>query len=282
MFQNNEHLLHAAVARELAKQMLSGELQPGAVLPDIETLGARFGASRTALREAIKILTAKGMVTSAPRVGVKVRPRRQWELLDTDVMRWRIEVGLDREFIYDILTMRRIIEPGAVELAAEYASDTALKRIRALFQRLEATLDKDLDAFIIADAHFHRGILLASGSELLSQMEQLIEIAIICVATSTAHIPGGSRLGMTVHGEIVDALEARESKKAHWLMRDLVDMTVTKVGELFEGTESEVTTRVGEVSAHARRLLEIISSTRETTESLRSTAPYLDVIQKET
>jgi DNA-binding FadR family transcriptional regulator len=268
MARNNEYLLHHLVARQLGQQILRGDLPPGQVLPDVETLGAVYGVSRTVLREAIKMLTAKGMVVSQPRIGVTVTPRSQWSLLDTDVMRWRIDNGLDRAFIYDVLTMRRIIEPGGAELAAASAPDQVLAHLPVLYDRVIKALDRDRDQFIIADAHFHCGILLAGGSELLSQMTQLIEIAVITVASSTAHIPDGPRSAMPVHKAVLDAVCRRSPAAAASLMRELVDITVEQVDRLFQQPPLEVDALLADVTADTRRLLDPVSRSREAQLSL--------------
>src|SRR6266480_6010336 len=77
--------LHDRVVHAIGRKILGGELPPGALLPAEPELGA----SRTVLREAIKVLAAKGLVEARPKTGTRVRPRDAWNLLDPDVLAWQ-------------------------------------------------------------------------------------------------------------------------------------------------------------------------------------------------
>src|SRR6266508_3486723 len=126
--------LHGAVVHEIGMRILNGELMPGDALPD-NGLVDEQAVSRTVVREAIKVLAAKGLVESRPKIGTLVRPRRDWNLLDPDVLAWQIEAGLDARFLEQALELRRMIEPGAARLAAERATD---EQVAALFEAYEA------------------------------------------------------------------------------------------------------------------------------------------------
>lgn len=263
MSQRPVQFLHTYVAQELGCQILRGDLKPGDTLPDIETLCNAYDVSRTVLREAIKMLTAKGMVMSQPRVGVTVRARSHWELLDTGVMRWRISNGLEQQLIYDILEMRRIIEPGAVEMCAAQASDQVINKLHLLYKRLEKASADEVDNFILADAQFHTGIILAANNELLNQMVQMIEISIITVASLTAHVPDGRERAMPAHRAVMEACLRRDARAANLLMRDLVDETVKQIDLLFNQTTVDTVQLMQEVTGDVQCLLDVVSSRRE-------------------
>src|SRR4029453_11093357 len=112
--------LHGAVVHEIGVRIVNGELKPGDTLPDN---GFFDGAdvSRTVVREAIKVLAAKGLVESRPKVGTRVRPRRDWNLLDPDLLAWQIEAGPDARFLEQAVELRRMIEPAAARLPPERA-----------------------------------------------------------------------------------------------------------------------------------------------------------------
>jgi DNA-binding FadR family transcriptional regulator len=114
--------VHAAVVRRLGHSILSGDLKPGEALPNEARLCADLSISRTALREAIRVLAAKGLIETEPRTGTRVRPRESWNLLDPDILGWRAAAAPDLDFGRSLLEARHIIEPAAAELAAKRAT----------------------------------------------------------------------------------------------------------------------------------------------------------------
>src|ERR1700741_5497894 len=74
--------LHRSVAQDIGARILNGEYPPGALLPNEAAWCRRFGVSRTAVREAIKMLMGKGLILSRPRIGSRGQSLVQWNLLD--------------------------------------------------------------------------------------------------------------------------------------------------------------------------------------------------------
>src|SRR5438128_7743542 len=116
--QYPDRSLHDRVVHAIGRKILGGELPPGALLPAEPELGA----SRTVLREAIKVLAAKGLVEARPKIGTRVRPRDAWNLLDPDVLSWQREGTAPVAFLRKLTEVRRIVEPAAAELAGERAT----------------------------------------------------------------------------------------------------------------------------------------------------------------
>ncbi|MGC8470099.1 MAG: FadR/GntR family transcriptional regulator, partial [Acetobacteraceae bacterium] len=110
--------VHANVVRSLAARILRGDFQPGQTLPNEAALQLEFGVSRTALREAVRVLAAKGMLVSRPRVGTAVRERAAWNRLDAEVLAWSFAVAPDLAFVESLIEARRVIEPAAAAFAA--------------------------------------------------------------------------------------------------------------------------------------------------------------------
>src|SRR5712691_2438408 len=137
--------LHGEIVHRIGVQIVRGELKPGDVLPADE-LSAELGLSRTVLREAVKVLAAKGLVEARPKTGTRVRPRAAWNLLDPDVLAWRSEASPDGDFFRNIVELRRIVEPEAARLAAERATAAEVAGIKAVFCEMEAVVD-DPDAY---------------------------------------------------------------------------------------------------------------------------------------
>jgi DNA-binding FadR family transcriptional regulator len=139
--------LHGKVAHDLGARILNGDLAPGHVLPNEATLSAELKVSRTALREAIKVLAAKGLVESRPKTGTKVRPREFWNLLDPDILSWLYSSGPNREAAETLFELREIFEPQTAAMAAKRASPEQIKLIAQAFADMEKA-DGDVEAEI--------------------------------------------------------------------------------------------------------------------------------------
>src|SRR5438093_11453299 len=150
--------LHGAVVHDIGVRILRGELQPGDLLPVDDDLIGESVVSRTVLREAIKVLAAKRLVQSRPKTGTRVRPRRDWNLLDPDVLAWQLEAGLDRRFLDAALELRQLIEPQAARLAAGRATEAQLAALAQAHDEMERA-GEDIELFMEPDLRFH-GLLL--------------------------------------------------------------------------------------------------------------------------
>ena len=168
--------LHLELAQRIGEGILNGTYGPGTLLPNEAEWGAMFGASRTAVREAIKTLTGKGLLVSRPKIGSRVEPRERWNFLDRDVLAWHC-AAMDRtSLLLSIQEVRRILEPGAAALAAT-------KRSGAQLQRLQAALDgmreaKSAEDMVAPDVEFHLALLGAANNELLIPFGIIIEQAL--------------------------------------------------------------------------------------------------------
>lgn len=157
--------LHVQVAREIARKILSGELAQNEIIPSEMTLCQQFSISRTALREAIKLLTSKGLLSSKPKVGTRVKTRDNWNFLDSQLLEWVTDLA-DNEFIYkEFLALRIAIEPEAAALAAEFATAEQRILLSATFQKMDQiSANFDSQAWTDADMEFHRLVFLSTGN----------------------------------------------------------------------------------------------------------------------
>ncbi len=208
---------------EIGVRIVDGELKPGDTLPDNGFVG-ESEVSRTVVREAIKVLAAKGLVESRPKVGTRVRPRRDWNLLDPDVLAWQIEVGPDAEFLGQALELRRMIEPAAARLAAKRASEAQIATLYELYEAMAAAGD-DLDAFMEPDLRFHSLLLEACGNELLEHMSEIFTAVLRTIfaysSSSSRSYPKAARR----HRAIVKAIEAGDADTAELAVLRLIDDT---------------------------------------------------------
>jgi len=168
--------VHTAIANEIGLRIVRGDYPPGTVLPNEAKWAETFEVSRSAVREAIKMLMAKSLLTSRPKVGSWVQPRERWNLLDRDVLAW-YAMSPDKEaFLRIVQEFRHIIEPEATALAAVRRSEEEMAEIsKACREMGEATALEDRAR---ADTQFHLAILRASGNELLVPLGVLIESAL--------------------------------------------------------------------------------------------------------
>ncbi|GLS92698.1 GntR family transcriptional regulator [Psychromonas marina] len=157
--------LHVQVAREVARKILSGELAQNEIIPSEMTLCQQFSISRTALREAIKLLTSKGLLESKPKVGTRVKTRDNWNFLDSQLLEWVTDLA-DNEAIYkEFLALRIAIEPEAAALAAEFATAEQRILLSATFQKMDQiSANFDSQAWTDADMEFHRLVFLSTGN----------------------------------------------------------------------------------------------------------------------
>lgn len=204
--------LHGQVVHELGARIAGGHYAPGEVLPSEEELGTQLHVSRTALREAIKVLAAKGLVESRPRIGTRVRPIDAWNQLDPDVLAWRCRTMPDARFIEQLAEMREIIEPAAAQLAARHRSDEQLAAIESALAGMAAA--RRIEAWVEADVDFHRAILSATGNSLLMPLAALIGATLESVLVLTARRADDFRIALPDHARVCDAIRSRDTLAA--------------------------------------------------------------------
>lgn len=214
--------VHGQTVEAIARRILTGEIPAGATL-NIVALQEEFDVSLTALREALKVLSAKGIVDARQKRGTFVRPRADWNLLDGDVIRWQFAEGADQRLLDQLHEVRAIIEPAAARLAASRATEDDVAALdRALTEMAEADGDP------AADLAFHRALLAATHNELLERMEVVMETGL---AERDRLVHGGAAHDDPVpsHRAVVDALRERDESAAETAMRELLDKAVRDV-----------------------------------------------------
>lgn len=142
----------------LGEAVVGGRYPPAASLPPEPQLCEELGVSRTIVREAVKSLVAKGMLSTGPKVGTRVLPPERWNWFDADVVAWHARVGLSREFLRDLQELRRTVEPAAVRLAAERAEPADLAQLETAYAGMRAAIEEGGD-YVRSDLAFHQGLL---------------------------------------------------------------------------------------------------------------------------
>ena len=213
--------LHGQVALDLGKRIVAGEIAQGATLATEQAASREWMVSRTAYREAIKVLTAKGLVESRPKMGTRVRNRSAWNMLDPDVLLWAFEAEGTTEFADALFDFRLIIEPGAARLAARKQAPGALADLRKAIERMESTPPDSQDNMDAALA-IHDAILKASGNELLASLGHVVESLLARSFEISSRRPSVRAASVSLHREVCDHIFAGDEDKAEAAMARLL------------------------------------------------------------
>ncbi len=151
---------------------------PGTTLPNLDDLAVEFSMSRLSMREAIKLLVGKGLVSSAPRRGTVVRPRHEWSRLDPDVLVWQIGTTPNAAFVRNLFELRRMVEPEAAALTAKRATAQSIAEIESAYAEMAAG-ELRAETSIRADVAFHQAILRGTGNEFIAALAPAIETSLL-------------------------------------------------------------------------------------------------------
>jgi DNA-binding FadR family transcriptional regulator len=221
--------LHDKVTRELALGILRGGIGRGdASLSTEGDLCRHFNVSRTILREAVKVLAAKGLIEVRPRTGIRVRPRSEWNLVDPDLLGWLCEAGVDDLFIRDLCEVRAIVEPAAAELAAARASAEEIDELLHWFHQIEANTANE-KARLEADRHFHRTIFTACHNVFLTQMNTTVGVALRATQQIGVHLPQVMEESVLAHKKVAEAIARRDSAGALAAMEELIKQSTEHI-----------------------------------------------------
>ncbi|WP_448662080.1 FadR/GntR family transcriptional regulator [Sphingomonas sp. CJ20] len=203
----------------LGRAIVTGhyEHQP---FPTEAELAKQHGVSRSVTREAVKMLTAKGLLSARPRQGTVIRPAAAWNLFDTDVLRWLLERKFSVELLRQFNQLRVAIEPEAAALAARFANPAALREITAGLARMEEA-ERGLEDPLEADIAFHVAILRASGNPFYAQFRDVVSTALRTSIRFTNRIKGRSA-SVADHEAVHDAIAVHDPDAARAAMRALI------------------------------------------------------------
>lgn len=226
--------LHGQTVETIGSRIVRGQYAPGTALsPD--GLGAEFGISKTVLREALRVLAAKGLVDSRQKRGTVVRPRASWSLLDADLLRWQGGQP-DATFFANLAEVRAIVEPAGARLAASRRTEDDLARLRdALTMMAEAS--SDALAVVEADLAFHQALLDAAHNELLSRMEVVIEAG-LRARDAVVHSGEDWPDSVPLHRGVLEAIQARDGAAAAAAVLHLLEQADVDVQEIIRGSRN--------------------------------------------
>lgn len=217
--------LHGAIAHKLGVAILSGEYAPGDTLSGEIAFSEALDVSRSAYREAVQVLTAKGLVESRPKAGTRVLPRERWNLLDPDVLAWAFAGDPDVQLIRSLFELRGIIEPAAARLAAERRDRHDLKKMKdALAAMRRETLATDRGR--AADRDFHDAILCATRNDALIALSASIGAAVRWTTQFKQRSRALPRNPIPDHARVYEAIAAGDPEAASKAMNALIDLAL--------------------------------------------------------
>jgi len=209
--------LHHKIARKIGSLIARGSLAPGEVLPNETSLGIKFGVSRTALREAMKVLASKGLIEVRRKTGTRVRPSTDWNLLDPDVLSWLFSGPEVPGTLIDLMDVRKTVEPASARMAAGRATEENLREIEGALQGMELAIN-DLPSSIEPDLQFHLAILKATHNIFMKPFGALIQTALRASFKITSSDQEAYERTLALHRAVFVAIKSRNEREAEGAM----------------------------------------------------------------
>jgi DNA-binding FadR family transcriptional regulator len=221
---------HDLVAHGIGQSIMQGRFPAGSTLPGDAELMEFFGVSRTALREALKTLAAKGLIESKTKVGTKVLGRNNWNMFDADIIEWHLELGVDAKFLGWLFEIRQTLEPLACATAALRRTQVQLGQMKHALLGMERC-EKNRQGFTTADLAFHQTILEASGNPFLQSIGSVIGAALATSFTISSPVSSDEqfKLVMEQHRAVFDAIEQGNASAASDAMSVLILQAAERV-----------------------------------------------------
>lgn len=216
---------HALIVQQLGLKIVSGEISENEKLPSEVDLCEEYKVSRPVFREAIRVLNAKGLTYSRPKIGTVVRPKEEWHLLDPDVLFWLIQTTPEHEFFKTLSTVRRVLEPELAYIAASTANEEDIERIKQAYEGMEKATT--VEEFIEPDIQFHLAIAKATHNDLLAYMSKMLVLPLQQSIQVTSLRPNLQGHSLPRHKAILTAIENKDPLSARHA--SLVQLDDTKI-----------------------------------------------------
>ena len=216
---------HALIVQQLGLKIVSGEISENEKLPSEVDLCEEYKVSRPVFREAIRVLNAKGLTYSRPKIGTVVRPKEEWHLLDPDVLFWLIQTTPEHEFFKTLSTVRRVFAPELAYIAASTAHEEDIERIKQAYEGMEKATT--VEEFIEPDIQFHVAIAKATHNDLLAYMSKMLVLPLQQSIQVTSLRPNLQGHSLPRHKAILTAIENKDPLSARHA--SLVQLDDTKM-----------------------------------------------------
>jgi len=223
--------VHGNTVDFLGEAIVAGRYSVGASVPPEPVLCVELGVSRTVVREAVKSLIAKGLMTTGPKVGTRVLSSDHWNWFDPDVIGWQSKAGLTAEFLRDLQDLRRVVEPAAMRLAAERATAQDLAEIELAYAGMKRAVEGGGD-YVTYDLRFHQGLLRACRNRMLVQMSKALGALLRTSFEISTRRKDGPLHSLPLHREVLDAVVAHDPDRAEIAIRVLIDGARTDIEQV--------------------------------------------------
>ena len=225
--------IHTWVASELGSRIVSGYYAEGEYIPNEITICEELEVSRTSLREAFKVLTAKGLIESRPKLGTRIRERRYWNMFDPVILSWFSQSKPSPEFYTSLYEIRSVFEPAAAELAAQKRTPEQLEKIAQAYTKMEnATLGTD--EIYSTDIDFHMTILDGTNNEFMVSLGGSIQSALAEIFRVSSNFADDFTMSLPGHKAIYDAIAASDGAAAKAAMIALLSTSQETVKKNFD------------------------------------------------
>src|SRR5262245_62229903 len=221
--------LTQSLVQKLGSSIVRGELPAGKSLPIEAELGKKYGASRTVMREAVKILSTKGLIGQRPRVGTYVHPEDKWDLLDAEVLTWILDRHFSHSLVREFLEVRLGIEPAAAALAAVNATAEDKEALRLKLEKMKGAMNGHFDP-VAADIAFHATILEISHNRFYHQLTPIVETALRFSIRLTNKTKGATA-DFDAHEKIYRAIRNSNPDAATRACRELITEALALVNK---------------------------------------------------
>jgi DNA-binding FadR family transcriptional regulator len=238
IFRTSGQNLTYSIVHDLGVAIVTGTYSEKNPFPVEAELCRQYGASRTALREAVKMLTAKGLLGARPRQGTWVQPESNWNLLDPDILGWLLERKFSPALLIEFTEIRLAVEPGAAALAARVGGPEEKAAIRLAIERMQAA-GRNEDDPLESDIAFHVAVLRATKNRFYSQLTELTATALRFSIRTTNRYKGVTLASVADHKKVSDAIFAGKSAVAGEAMRKLIQEAL----DLINAREEQKTPR---------------------------------------
>jgi DNA-binding FadR family transcriptional regulator len=202
--------VHGNTVDHLGEAIVAGRYRVGCSIPTESVLCQELGVSRTVVREAVKSLIAKGLITTGPKVGTRVLPEDHWNWFDPDVISWQSKTGLNAGFLRDLQDLRRVVEPAAMRLAAERATVQDIAEVEAAYAGMKYAVEQG-------------GDYVSHDLRMLIQMSKALAALLRTSFEISTRRKNGSALSLPLHRAVLDAVIAHQPDQAETAIRVLID-----------------------------------------------------------
>ena len=234
--------VHGRIVHRIGADIVAGRVRPGERLPREAELMVEFGTSRSAVRDAVKVLASKGLVKTRQRGGTQICEPERWNTFDVDILAWRFAAGIDLRFVQDLVELRLATEPFAARLAAIRAEGDDLARIAEALDRMKAS-SGDWSAYARADGTFHMAVFAASHNPFFHRLGTVVH-DVLSATFNAEHAIANHTVAETkrviaediaVHARLFEAIAQKDPARAEEHIRAIITFARANLSRAITG-----------------------------------------------